>query len=102
MPSSLFQASARAAAPAMASNAIGMNPQIMQAAQSAKRMIGMLRAAKNPQSALQMVAQQNPQFGALMQMCNGKNPQAVFEDQCRQHGIDPNQAMQQIQSMIGS
>lgn len=80
----------------------GINHQFMQAVQSAKRMVGMLKSAKNPQAAIMQAAQQNPQLGAVMQMCNGKNPQSVFEDQCRQHGIDPKQAMQQIQSMIGN
>lgn len=79
----------------------GVNSQIMQAAQSAKRMIGMLNAAKNPQAAIMQAAQQNPQLNAVMQMCNGRNPQEVFSEQCKQHGIDPNAAMQQIQQMMG-
>lgn len=78
----------------------GINPQFMQAVQSAKRMVGMLKSAKNPQAAIMQAAQQNPQLGAVMQMCNGKNPKDVFIEQCKQHGIEPNAAMSQIQSML--
>lgn len=78
----------------------GISPQIIQAAQSAKRMMGMLRTVKNPQAAIMQVAQQNPQLNAVMQMCNGRNPQEVFLDQCKQHGVDPDIAMKQIQQML--
>lgn len=102
MASSLFQTSAKAQIPPMAnSSAGGFGQQIQAAAQSAKNMMGILRAAKNPQAAIMQAAQQNPQLGAVMQMCQGRNPQDVFSDECKKHGIDPNQAMQQIQAMLG-
>lgn len=75
----------------------GIDPQAIQ---SVKRMAGMLRAVKNPQAAMMQVAKQNPMLGTVMQMCQGKNPQTVFEDECKKHGLDPNQTMQQIQQMI--
>lgn len=75
---------APAASPAMGAN------NLMQAAQSAKRMMGMLQAVKNPQQALMAAAQQNPQLNAVMQMCQGKDPQSVFYEQCKKQGIDPN------------
>lgn len=75
----------------------GIDPQAIQ---SVKRMVGMLRAAKNPQAAMMQVTQQNPMLGTVMQMCQGKNPQAVFEEECKKHGLDPNQTMQQIQQML--
>ena len=75
---------APAASPAMGAN------NLMQAAQSAKRMMGMLQSVKNPQKALMAAAQQNPQLNAVMQMCNGRNPQEVFYEQCKKQGIDPN------------
>lgn len=56
---------------------------LKQAAQSAKRMMGMLQSVKNPQQALMAAAQQNPQLSAVMQMCQGKDPQQVFYDECR-------------------
>lgn len=73
-----------AASPAMGAN------NLIQAAQSAKRMMGMLQSVKNPQQALMAAAQQNPQLNAVMQMCNGRNPQEVFYEQCKKQGIDPN------------
>lgn len=75
----------------------GINPQAIQ---QIKQMMGAFKAVQNPQAALQMMAQQNPQVSAVMQMCQGKNPQAVFEEQCKAHGLDPGQAMQQIKGMI--
>lgn len=82
--------------------AIGGIPCInMQTIQSMKRMMGMLNMAKNPQAALQMAAQQNPMLGNIMQMCQGKSPKDVFSEQCKQHGLDPDATMKQIQQMIG-
>lgn len=78
--------------------AMGINSQAIH---QIKQMAGMLRAAKNPQAAMMQAAQKNPQLGAVMQMCNGKSPQAVFDEQCMQHGLDPSQTMQQIQAMLG-
>lgn len=73
-----------------ANPAMGAQNNLMQAAQSAKRMMGMLQTVKNPQQALMSAAQQNPQLNAVMQMCNGRNPQEVFYEQCKKQGIDPN------------
>lgn len=74
--------------PAMAP--MGNMGMIKQAAQSAKNMMGMLRGVKNPHQALMAAAQQNPQLSAVMQMCQGRNPQEVFYEQCKKNGIDPN------------
>lgn len=63
---------------------------VRQAAQSAKKMMGMLQSVKNPQQALMAAAQQNPQLNAVMQMCQGKDPQSVFYEQCKKQGVDPN------------
>lgn len=86
---------------------IGGNPAMggmpglnIEAIQSVKRMMQILNMAKNPQAAIMQAAQQNPMLGFVMQMCNGRSPKAVFEEQCKQHGIDPNSAMNQIQSML--
>lgn len=76
----------------------GINPSVIQ---QIKQMAGMLQNIQNPQAALMQMVQQNPQLGAVIQMCKGRNPQDVFSDECRKHGLDPKQAMQQIQSMIG-
>lgn len=66
---------------------------LRQAAQSAKRMMGMLNTVKNPQQTLMQVAQQNPQLNAVMQMCNGRNPQEVFYEECKKHNINPDDVM---------
>lgn len=80
------------AAPAQAGNMPNMG-MIRQAAQSAKRMMGMLNGVKNPQQALAMAAQQNPQLGAVMQMCQGRNPQEVFYEECKKHNVNPEEVM---------
>lgn len=66
---------------------------IKQAAQSAKRMMGMLQAVKDPQKALMMAAQQNPQLNAVMQMCQGRNPEQLFREECQKAGINPEEVM---------
>lgn len=82
------------------SHTIGVNSQLAQAAQSVKRMMEMLNATKNPQTAIMQAAQQNQQLGTVMQMCQGRNPQEVFVEQCKQHGMDPDETMRQIQQML--
>lgn len=72
-----------------ANPAMGAQNNLIQAAQSAKRMMGMLQSIKNPKQALMAAAQQNPQLNAVMQMCQGKDPQSVFYEQCKKQGIDP-------------
>lgn len=69
---------------------------IKQAAQSVKRMMGMLNAAKNPQQAFMQVAQQNPQLNAIMQMVGGRNPQEVFYEECQKNGVNPEDILSQL------
>lgn len=76
-----------------ANRAMGAQNNLMQAAQSAKRMMGMLQAVKDPQQALMMAAQQNPQLNAVMQMCQGKDPQQVFYEECKKNGVNPDEVM---------
>lgn len=70
--------------------ASGMN---IGAIQQMKQAMGMFRAMKNPQQALQMIAQQNPESAAILQMAQGKNPVDIFREECRKHGMDPDQTM---------
>lgn len=85
---------APAANPAMAPMA---NMQmIKQAAQSAKKMMGMLNGVKNPQQALMMAAQQNPQLNAVMRMCQGKDPQQVFYEECQKNGVNPEDILKEL------
>lgn len=63
----------------------GVNPQMLQ---QVKQAMNALRGLKNPQ------------LNAVMQMIGNRNPQEVFAEQCKQHGMDPDEAMRQIQQML--
>lgn len=58
----------------------------------AKQMLGMLQSCGNPQKALNMLAQNNPQMGALMNMIGGSGMSAkqLFMQTAKQNGVDPN------------
>lgn len=73
---------------------------LKQAAQQLKKVMGTIQLMKNPQQAIMQMAQQDPQLNAVMQMCQGRNPQDVFAEQCKAHGVDPQAAMQQIQQLL--
>lgn len=75
------------------SPAPGMN---MGAMKQMKQAMGMFRAMKNPQQALQMIAQQNPESAAILQMAQGKNPVDIFRDECKKHGKDPDEMMKAL------
>lgn len=62
----------------------GLPPQLMQGIQQVKQIMRMgdLR--------------QNPQMQQVMQMCQGQNPQVVFETMCRQMGVNPNDVLNAI------
>lgn len=61
-----------------------------------KQLANMLLTAQNPNAALNMLAQKNPQFNSIIQMCNGKNPRDVFVAECQRRGLDPAQVMAQM------
>ena len=67
----------------------GNNP--MTAMAQAINVINQIKQNGNPQAAINAMAQQNPNVKKAMEMCQGKNPQQVFEQMCRQNGIDPAQ-----------
>lgn len=62
---------------------------------SMMQMIGLLKNAGNPAAMLQNMAQSDPAIKKAMDMCQGKNPQQVFMEQCQAQGINP-------QSVIGN
>lgn len=68
----------------------------MGAIQQMKQAMGMFRAMKNPQQALQMIAQQNPESAAILQMAQGKNPVEIFREECRKHGKNPDEMMKAL------
>lgn len=62
----------------------GLPPQVMQQIQQVKGIMGMAKG--NPMAILQS----NPQMQQVMQMCKGQNPKTVFENMCKQQGLDAN------------
>lgn len=61
-----------------------------------KDMLAMLNSAQNPQAALNMLAQKNPQVGQVMKMIGGRNPQEVFYSMCKERGINPDDILNQL------
>lgn len=61
-----------------------------------KNMLSMLNAAQNPQAALQMLAQKNPQMAQVMNLVGGRNPQEVFYELCKQRGVNPDDILNQL------
>lgn len=83
----------------VANPAMGAMPNmamLKQAAQSVKKMMGMLNGVKNPQQALMMAAQQNHQLNSVMQMVGGKNPEQVFYEECQKNGINPEDILKEL------
>lgn len=62
----------------------GLPPQLMQSIQQVKQIMRMGDL------------KQNPQMQQIMQMCQGQNPQVVFEAMCRQMGVNPNDVLNAI------
>lgn len=61
-----------------------------------KNMMQMLNGAQNPQAVLQMLAQKNPQMAQVMQLVQGRNPQEVFYEMCKQRGVNPDDILNQL------
>lgn len=63
----------------------------------------MLLSAQNPMAALQMLAQNNPQYRTILPLIQGKTPDQLrmtAVNVAREKGIDLNQLANQIMSMI--
>jgi hypothetical protein len=71
----------------------GVNPQAIQ---KVRQMMNAVKTMQDPQQAISQMVGQNPQLGAVMQMCQGKNPKDVFYEQCQQRGIDPESILSQL------
>lgn len=61
----------------------GLPPQLMQQIQQVKGLMALSKG--NPMAILQS----NPQMQQVMQMCKGQSPKTVFENMCKQQGINP-------------
>ena len=78
----------------MMGNAGGNNP--MSAISQAMQVVNQIKQLGNPQAAMNILAQQNPNIKKAMDMCQGKNPQQVFEQMCKQNGMDLGQIAKMI------
>ena len=72
------------------------------ALQNISQMAGIIQAARNPQSAANQMAQNNPQMQQVMQYINqnGGDAKAAFFALAKQKGADPNAIIQQVQRMM--
>lgn len=72
------------------------NPTMM----GINQMIGMVKAAQNPQAAVSQLAQSNPQMQQVMNVVNqnGGNAKQAFYNLCQQRGVDPNSILSQLQN----
>lgn len=70
---------------------MGGSKNPMSAMMQAMQVINQIRKSGNPQAALNQIAQSNQNIKQAMDMCKGKNPQQVFEQMCKQNGMDPEQ-----------
>lgn len=61
-----------------------------------KNMMQMLNSVQNPQAVLNMLAQKNPQFAQVMHLVQGRNPQEVFYEMCKQRGVNPDDILNQL------
>ena len=75
-------------------NAGGNSP--MSAIAQAMQVVNQIKQLGNPQAAMNILAQQNPNIKKAMDMCQGKNPQQVFEQMCQQNGMDLGQIAKMI------
>lgn len=65
----------------------GNNP--MAAMMQAMQVVNQIRQSGNPQAALNAMAQHDPNIKNAMDMCQGKNPEQVFNQMCQKNGMDP-------------
>lgn len=82
-----------AAQDAPARNTVKVDPQLVA---SAKRMMGMLAAAKDPGAALEKAAGQNPALSAVLKLCGGRDPKTVFFELCEKNRINPDDILSQL------
>ncbi len=96
MASSLFpsRSGAPAAGPLRTSPGGGLN---IQAIQSVKRMMNTFKRAKNPDAAMQMLAQQNPQIAGILRLCGPGGLKNGFYQMCQEQGVDPEEVLRQLQ-----
>lgn len=73
----------------MNSNRIGQMKSMYQAFQN----------AKNPMALFQQMAMRNPQMQPILNMLKGgMNPNQIFNDLCRQKGINPQELLNMLKN----
>lgn len=67
------------------------------------QMMGMIRAAGNPQAALTQMMGNNPQMAQVMQIVqqNGGDAKAAFYKMAEQKGVNPEEIISQVKQMMG-
>lgn len=62
------------------------------------QMIGIIKAASNPQAAFNQMAQNNPQIQQVMNYVNqnGGDPKQAFYNACKESGVDPDSILNQL------
>ena len=76
----------------LGNNGTQLPPELQQNIQQIK---GFMRAINGNPSQL---AQQNPMFNQVLQMCKGQNPQQLFMTMCKQRGVDPEAILRELRS----
>lgn len=63
-----------------------------------KQMMNTIKSASDPNAAMQMLANKNPQMRQVMQMVqeNGGDPKAAFYNLAKQKGVDPEQILSML------
>lgn len=51
--------------------------------------LAMVQDPQKKQAVLNQIANNNPMMQNVLQLVNGKNPQQVFLDKCKELGVDP-------------
>ena len=69
--------------------------QMAQTAGKIKQMMGMVRAAKDPQQAINMLAMNNPQVKQVMDIVEqyGGDSMKAFQETAKQCGVDPDEIL---------
>lgn len=72
--------------------------QIPKNLQNIKQMLNIIKGAKNPQSMIQSMIQQNPQMKQVMDYVNqnGGDPKKAFYSMAEQCGMDPDEILNML------
>lgn len=72
-----------------------LSPQIMQSISQIRQMRSLFNGT--PQQMIAQMAQSNPMFNEVIQMCKGQDPKQVFEMMCKQRGVDGSAILNELQ-----